>query len=75
MNALAKLTFIKCYRDWEVDEGSADTLTHIRGYSNNEHELVCQTRVSVPYSRPLPARSLPHKTRILDEDWPCAGIT
>jgi hypothetical protein len=35
---LRELTHIKCYRDWEVDEGSSDTLTHIHGYPNHEHE-------------------------------------
>ena len=33
-----ELTHIKYYRDWEVDEGSSDTLTHIHGYPNYEHE-------------------------------------
>jgi hypothetical protein len=28
----ADLIQIKCYRGWEVDEVSADTLTHIHGY-------------------------------------------
>ncbi len=45
-----ELTQIKCYRDWEVDEGSADRLTHIRGYATpkrrfeNEHEEVFKIR-------------------------------
>src|ERR1017187_6653412 len=52
----AELTHIKCYRGWEVDEGSADTLTPIRGYPNSEHESVRQTRGPGPHSRPLSAR-------------------
>src|ERR1017187_6242468 len=51
-----ELTHIKCYRGWEVDEGSADTLTPIRGYPNSEPESVRQTRGPGPHSRPLPAR-------------------
>src|ERR1035437_4178750 len=53
---MGELTHIKCYREWEVDEESADTLTHIRGYRNPEHESVCQTRGPGPHSRSLPAR-------------------
>jgi len=33
------LTQIKCYREREVDEGSADTLTHIRGYRSPGYEF------------------------------------
>jgi len=51
--AASELTHIKCYRGGEVDEGSTDTLTHIRGYPSPEHEFVCQTRVPGPHSRPL----------------------
>src|SRR5215210_574431 len=54
--ACPELTHIKCYRGWEVDEASADTLTHIRGYRSLEHEFVLQTRVTGTHSRPLPAR-------------------
>src|ERR1039458_4880261 len=52
----AELTHIKYHRGWEVDEGSADTLTPIRGYPNSEPESVRQTRGPGPHSRPLPAR-------------------
>ncbi len=38
------LTQIKCYRGWEVDEGSADTLTHIHGYRRPDYEFDLQTR-------------------------------
>ena len=37
-----ELTQIKCYQDGEVDEGSADTLTHNCGYPSPEHESICQ---------------------------------
>jgi len=50
-----ELTHIKCYRDGEVDEASADTLTHIHGYPNQEHEFISQTRVSGSPSRALSA--------------------
>jgi len=39
-----ELTQIKCYRKREVDEGSADTLTHIRGYRSPGNEFISQTR-------------------------------
>jgi hypothetical protein len=41
-----ELTHIKCYRGWEVDEWSADTLTHIHGYRSLEHEFISQKGVS-----------------------------
>ncbi|HLP78248.1 MAG TPA: hypothetical protein VK327_15190, partial [Candidatus Paceibacterota bacterium] len=47
----SELTHIKCYRSWEVDEESADTLTHNRGYPNREHEFVSQTRGPGPHLR------------------------
>jgi hypothetical protein len=43
--AVIELTHIKCYRDWEVDEWSADTLTHIHGYRSLEYEFISQTGV------------------------------
>src|SRR5208282_537587 len=52
----AELTQIKCYRGWEVDEGSADTLTHNHGYRSPEHEFDLQTRVSRQDPRSLSTR-------------------
>src|ERR1039457_2373984 len=51
-----ELTQDKCYRGGELDEASGNTLTQVRGYRNNEHESVRQTRVPRPHPRPLPAR-------------------
>src|SRR5262245_59038288 len=50
-----ELTQIKCYREGEVDEGSADTLTHNRGYPSPGYEFICQTRGPGPHPRPLSA--------------------
>src|ERR1039457_2249603 len=52
----SELTQDKCYRGGELDEASGNTLTQVRGYRNNEHESVRQTRVPRPHPRPLPAR-------------------
>ena len=41
-----ELTHIKCYRGWEVDEWSVDTLTHIHGYRSLEHEFISKEGVS-----------------------------
>ncbi|MGA2786343.1 MAG: hypothetical protein ABSF60_02335, partial [Verrucomicrobiota bacterium] len=43
--APGELTQIKCYPGWEVDEESADTLTHIHGYRSPDYEFVLQTGV------------------------------
>ena len=39
------LTQDKCYPGGELDEGSGDTLTQVRGYPSNEHESAEQTGV------------------------------
>ena len=36
---------IKCYRGWEVDRVSADTLTPIHGYRSPDYEFDLQTGV------------------------------
>lgn len=53
MRVDSELTHIKCYWGWEVDEESADTLTHNRGYPNREHEFVSQTGGFSPHTRSL----------------------
>ena len=50
---LCELTQDKGYRRRGMDEGFKHTLTHIRGYRNNEHEFSSQTRVSRQDSRSL----------------------